>query len=130
MKIKSNMIFNTSLLARHAPAVVEGKVVIGGSAVESIVIPAGACLELDDLAWAKFAEAAKPLLKAKKLEMLVAPKKTIEQIAADEAAEIEAAKAVLKKAEEKAKAEKAAAEKEAAEKAAAEKAAKAEKADK
>ena len=103
MKIKSNLIFNTSLYARHAPSVKEGKVVIGGNAIENIVIPAGSTLQLDDKEWAKFADAAKPLLENNKLEMVIPPKKTIEEIAKEEAAEIEAAKKVLEKAEAKKK---------------------------
>lgn len=90
MKIKSNLNFNTSLLARHTK---KGKgdqqVVIGGSQPEYMVVPAGASIELNDKAWQKFAGAAAPYLKAGHMKMVIAPL-TKDELAAKAA---EAAKA-------------------------------------
>ena len=107
MKVKSNLIFNTSLLARHAPSVQDGKVVIGGDAVEYCVVPAGATLTLDDAEWHKFEKAAAPMVESGALEILVPPKKTLEEQAESDRAELEAAEAKAKKLKAKlAKAEK------------------------
>jgi len=100
MKIKSNLLFNTSLIARHTPSVQDGKVVIGGSVCESCVIPAGATLELPDAEYLKFEESAAGLVESGALTILVKPKKTLEEQAASDLAE-------LKAIEEKAKALKA-----------------------
>ena len=53
------MIFNTALFSPHSPSQVDGKVIIGGGEPESLNIPAGSTIELDDKVWLRdFAEAA------------------------------------------------------------------------
>lgn len=88
MKIKSNLVFNTHLHARHTE---------GSSVPERITIPAGSTLTLPDEEWGKFAESAKGLLMTGNLELLEAPKLSEEeQAAADEAAVAEAEEVLAK----------------------------------
>lgn len=98
MKIKSNLVFNTSILARHTDKSKDAtKVVIGGALPEYLLIPAGSTIELADAEWAKFAEAAKPLIKAGSLDLLEAPELSKEaQGEADAAALAEAQEVVAK----------------------------------
>lgn len=99
MKIKSNLEFNTSLMARHtATADKENtKVVIGGAQPEYLTIPAGSTIELEDAKWTKFAEAGAKLIEGGHLTMLEAPKLSeAEQEAADVLALAAAQAAVAK----------------------------------
>lgn len=107
MKIKSNLIFNTSLLARHSTSQKDGKVVIGGSEPEGLVIPAGATLELEDAKWKKFAVAAKPYLANGHLTMLEDVALTEAEQEAKDAADLEAAEKLAKELKAKAKKDKA-----------------------
>jgi hypothetical protein len=106
MKIQSKVVFNTSLIARHAPSVQDGLVVIGGDACEHCVIPAGATLELKDSEYLKFEKAAAPLLESGVLKMLVPPKMTLEEQAEKDAAELKAAEETAKRLKSKIKASK------------------------
>jgi hypothetical protein len=75
MKIKSNFVFNTSLLAQHTPTAVDGKIVIGGSQPKDLILPAGATLELEDVLWTKYFEAsAQDYLKSGHLKITEAVK--------------------------------------------------------
>jgi hypothetical protein len=98
MKITSNLKFNTSLFASHVVKDEETtKVVIGSTAPEYLNIPAGSTIELDDLAWVKFAKSAKQLLAKGDLTMTESPKLTEEdQAAADEARMVELEKEAAK----------------------------------
>tara|TARA_R110000851_G_scaffold244874_3_gene397642 strand:- start:5114 stop:5452 length:339 start_codon:yes stop_codon:yes gene_type:complete len=99
MKIKSNLQFNTSLLARHLSKGKEDKVVIGGSLPEYMVIPAGASIELEDSKWVKFAKAAEAMLDSGKLTMVDAPSMTEEERVKFEEDELAKAKATVAKLE-------------------------------
>lgn len=95
MKIKSNLIFNTSLYANHS-----GSNKIGSNIPDSVVIPAGSTLELEDSKWKTFLKSAEDMLESGKLEIVEAPVLSEEeQKAADEAElkAIEARTAELKK---------------------------------
>jgi hypothetical protein len=65
------------------------------------VIPAGSVLELDDKEYLKFEAAAKPLIKSGELKMLVAPKKTLEEQAAEDLARLQEAEKLAKELKEK-----------------------------
>jgi hypothetical protein len=105
MKIKSNLVFNTSLLARHIKQGNNGdKVVIGGSQPEYMIIPAGSTIELSDEAWKKFAKAGEPLLKSGGLTITKAPKLSDDEQADADAKELAEAKVNLAKLSEAAKA--------------------------
>lgn len=70
MKVKSTLIFNTSLLAQHSPSQIDGKVVIGGSQPKDVILPAGATLEIEDSLWVKYFEGpAQELISAGYLEI-------------------------------------------------------------
>jgi hypothetical protein len=99
MKIKSNLEFNTSILARHMKLDKDAtSVVIGGSASEYLLIPAGATIELADSAWKKFeGKTSEGLLKAGHLTMVVAPKLTKKEEAEAEAKAVADAEALLAK---------------------------------
>lgn len=58
MKLVSNLLWNTSILKAHSPAVVDGKVVIGGGEPKSLNIIAGSTLEVDDKVWTEDFELA------------------------------------------------------------------------
>lgn len=94
MKIKSNLLFNTSLLARHT-AKDKDKIVIGGALPEYMIIPAGATIDLHDLEWLKFASAAKAMLASGKLSMIVAPELSEEAQAKADAQSLADAQAVI-----------------------------------
>ena len=89
MKIKSNLQFNTSLLAQHTSK--KDKVVIGGSLPEYVIIPAGATLELEDSKWELFKKSAESLLKGEHLTMVEAPKLSEEEQETKDEADLEAA---------------------------------------
>lgn len=112
LKIKSNLEFNTSLLARHTAKDKNAtKVVIGGSLPEYLLIPAGSTIELEDLEWKKFAGAAKPLLASGNLTLVEAPKLSEEaqvELDAEQLAEAQAVVAKLSKPTKTAKAKAAA----------------------
>jgi uncharacterized protein (DUF736 family) len=104
MKIKSNVEFNMRIMAAHKTAGKDSnKVVIGGSAPEYVLVPAGASVELGDEAWKKFDKAAQPYLASGAMTMVVAPALTAEEVAAKEAAEEAAAEATLARLAEKKK---------------------------
>lgn len=55
MKIKSNLNFNTSIMASHSSgADGEGNVVVGGGQPKRLKIPAGATITLSDEEWPNF----------------------------------------------------------------------------
>lgn len=96
MKIKSTLLFNTSLYADHS-GTANG---IGSNIPENVVIPAGATLELEDGLWKRLGKSANELVENGSLVIIEAPKLSEEeQKAADEAelAAIEARGAELKK---------------------------------
>ena len=65
MKIKSNLEWNTSILKAHSPAVVDGRVVIGGGEPKSLNIIAGSTTEVEDKVWLEdFKVAAQDLIEA------------------------------------------------------------------
>jgi len=99
MKIKSNLEFNTSILARHMKLDEDAtSVVIGGSACEYLMLPAGATIELADSEWKKFeGKTSEGLLKAGHLTMVVAPKLTEEEEAKAEEDAIAEAEALIAK---------------------------------
>ena len=80
MKIKSNMIFNTSILARHTtPEKNGGGIVVGSGQPEYLKIPAGATISLSDVEWEKFNSAStQSLIKAGDLVLIEAPKVSAE----------------------------------------------------
>lgn len=96
MKIKSNLIFNLSLIAAHEPKSKEDRIVIGSMAPESIVIPAGATLELGDNEWKKYAKASEAYLDNGHLVMVVAPKLSKAEQAEADAAELKVLEAKTK----------------------------------
>jgi len=103
MKVKSNLEFNTSLLSNHTNSAKEGKVVIGSSQPEAVLIPAGATLELDDASWKRISntKSAQALLEKGHLVIVEAPKLSKkEQDAADKKA-LAKAKADAKELEDK-----------------------------
>jgi hypothetical protein len=111
MKIKSNLVFNTSLMAQHIQQGKDSdKVVIGGAQPEYMLIPAGATIELNDEEWKKFERAGAPLLKAESLTMVAAPKLSEKEQEEADAKELSDAKVTLAKlsdaASKKAEAEK------------------------
>lgn len=96
MKIKSTLLFNTSLYADHS-GTANG---IGSNIPENVVIPAGATLELEDGLWKRLGKSANELVENGSLVIIEAPKLSDEeQKAADkvELAKIEARSAELKK---------------------------------
>ena len=87
MKIKSNLIFNTSLVARHqTPDENATQVVIGSGAPEYLNIPAGSTIMLDDAEWEKFnTAAARSMVEAGDLTLVEVPVLSAEdQARADE----------------------------------------------
>tara|TARA_R110000796_G_scaffold14055_10_gene46153 strand:- start:4487 stop:4816 length:330 start_codon:yes stop_codon:yes gene_type:complete len=97
MKVKSNLIFNTALLSAHAPAVQDGKVVIGGGVSKELNIPAGSTIEVVDAIWVRdFQEAAKDHIEHGSLTI-------VEDVKLSEADQDKADAAELKKLEAKAK---------------------------
>ena len=87
MKVKSNLIFNTSLISQHGAKSKDGQVVIGGGAPRDVILPAGATMEIKDSIWKQyFAGPAEAMLKNGDLEITVPVQLTkAEQDAADEA---------------------------------------------
>ena len=72
----------------------------------SVVIPAGATLELDDNIYLQAEKQLAPLIKAGKLVILKGVQKSDEQIAKEEAEALEAARKLIAEADAKAKAKK------------------------
>ena len=98
MKIKSNLLFNTSIMARHIlQDKSDKKVIVGSSLPNSLNIPAGATIELEDSEWLMFAPAAKELIKAGHLTLVQSPKLSEEEQAAVDAKELSDAQAVVAK---------------------------------
>ena len=109
MRIKSNLEFNTSILADHKPLGDSKQSLVGSAQPDYILIPAGSTLELSDEEWKKFAVPAAGMLESGALTMLKAPALTEEEQAAKDAEELAAAEAVIaasKEASKTAKAEK------------------------
>ncbi len=117
MKIKSNMIFNTSIMAQHVrPKVGDGDVVIIGSSQPLILlIPAGATISLSDEKWKQFnTPASRSQIASGDLTLVESPVLSVKaQAEADvvEEAELRASMVALKarRAEAEARAEEAAA---------------------
>jgi hypothetical protein len=98
MKIKSNLEFNTSVLARHTKLDKDAtSVVIGGSMPEYLLIPAGSTIELPDAQWVKFAEAAKQLIKNEHLTLVEAPVLSEAEYEAEKAKQLKSALAMVEK---------------------------------
>lgn len=74
MKIKSNLAFNTSVYANHS-----GSNTIGSNIPESVVIPAGATLELEDSKWKAVRVNAQALIDTGALTILEDVKLTAEE---------------------------------------------------
>ena len=106
MRIKSNLDFNTSILANHKPLGDTKQSLVGSAQPDYVLIPAGSTLELSDEEWKKFAGPAAGLLESGSLTMLKAPALTKEEAAAKAAEELAAAEAVISASKEAAKAAK------------------------
>ena len=90
MKIKSNFIFNTKLIAAHKNVGEhESTSVLIGSALPNVLrIPAGSTIELADSEWPQYEKAAELHLLNEDLVIVVAPVLSVEdQAAADDALE-------------------------------------------
>tara|TARA_R110000796_G_scaffold40420_3_gene100050 strand:- start:10558 stop:10881 length:324 start_codon:yes stop_codon:yes gene_type:complete len=100
MKIKSNLVMNTSILAPHSPSSIDGKVVIGGGVPVAVNIPAGSTIEIDDAVWLKdFAKAATDLISSGSLSILEEVKLSKADLAKAKKARAVALKAELAKLE-------------------------------
>jgi hypothetical protein len=97
MKIKSNLEWNVGILKAHAPAVQDGKVVIGGGEPKALNIVAGSTIELNDQEWTEdFAVAAQELIDEGALTIVEDVKLSKEDKTKAKKAKIAAAKAALK----------------------------------
>jgi hypothetical protein len=93
LKIKNNTLGNLAVSSVRTR---------GKAAKDYMVVPGEATLELDDAVWlAEYAEPSAKMLEAGNLEIVEAPAKTDEQLAAEEEAELVAAEALVEKAKKK-----------------------------
>lgn len=94
MKIQNKTVSNQSVYAKSTR---------GKAAKKYMTVVAGSTLGLDDKLWLEeYAESAADLLKAGHLVVTVEPKKSDEQVAAEEAAKLEAARKLVAAADKKA----------------------------
>lgn len=94
MKIKNNTVSNQSVYAKSTR---------GKAAKKYLTVVAGSTLTLDDQEWLnEYEGSAAALIKAGRLEVVEAPKKTEEQIAKEEAAKLAEARKLVAAADKKA----------------------------
>lgn len=98
MQIKSNLIFNTNLVAAHKNVgdLDSTSVLIGSSLPNVLRIPAGATITLADEEWKQFEAAAKPLISNGDLTLVKAPELSAEDQEAQDKARMIALEAEAK----------------------------------
>jgi len=100
MKLKSNLLFNTSVLCRHKRPK-ENENIIGSNQPETLNIVAGSTLELKDEEWLKFRDAAQPMIDKGEITILVDVVKSKAALAKEKAKKVEAARKLIAEVEAK-----------------------------